>query len=121
MKTVCTGGLLLAAALAAGPVAAWDHPTVRVFGAPPAQPPWMDEKPIRVAPNGYWRPREVDWHIADWNAPQWGNAIHRHTQAHSLWFERKYVIPAEPSRQPFHWIGIPEYVPTARVCGPGIR
>jgi hypothetical protein len=110
---------VLSAAVPALP--AKDHPTIRVWGAPPAMPPWMDEHPYRVAPPGHWTPREPDWRTVDWSGPTAGYELHRRTQAHSLEFERKYVAPAKPSRMPYHNIGILEFVPSARVCGPGIR
>uniref|UniRef100_A0A7C2JXV8 Uncharacterized protein n=1 Tax=Schlesneria paludicola TaxID=360056 RepID=A0A7C2JXV8_9PLAN len=92
-----------------------------VHGAPPAMPPWMYERPYRVAPAGVWAPREPDWRSIDWSGPGFGHGVHRVTQAHSLQFEEKYVQPAKPSREPWFKIVISEFIPDDKVCGPGVR
>jgi hypothetical protein len=111
------GGTLLVSMAAAAMAGDDDPPRAPYF--PPAMPHWLNPTPFRTAPAGHWFPRDVDWRSVDWSGDCHGCALHRKTQAHSLNFERKYVIPAKPSRRPWHNIPILEFVPDFKPCGPG--
>uniref|UniRef100_A0A7C4LIY5 Uncharacterized protein n=1 Tax=Schlesneria paludicola TaxID=360056 RepID=A0A7C4LIY5_9PLAN len=110
--------MVLTAALAG---VTWGDNSYRRPYDPPALPPWMYARPFRTMSSGVWAPFEQDWRTVDWNRECLGCGMHRTTQAFSLEFERKYVAPAKPSRRPWDTLGILEYLPFEKQCGPTSR